>query len=568
MKSILSFGLIVVALVMGWYLRGVQDHETPPKDASNARKVLFYQSAMHPWIKSDKPGRCTICGMELTPVYEGEKGFDATASGDVVALTQNQVQVLHVETAEVKVRPMVKTLRVAGVIDNDDRRHRVLSAYIDSRIDKLFANHIGAEVAKGEPLALIYSPALLQAERDYRQLTGELKSSTGLRLKQMGLSEAQIIALDKKSPDALTSEILSPLTGTILERSVYEGQYVKAGEKLFEIADFSVMWFMFRAYEQDMPWIRIGQEVEVTTPSVPGKIFIGKVTFIDPNFDQQTRSTQVRVELANPVMNGKRELLNSLYADGSVKVETPEVLTVPKSAVIETGPQAVVYVEQGDGAYLRRVVQMGRHGDVFREILAGVKSGDRVVTNGNLLLDGQAEMNRSFMTPVVDALPPPAASHRMGAAQQAAMNEFLKVADSMAAALSSDDLAAFNVASEPAMMRTGALVDALRLVEGQSPELEALEKVRHFHGFADLLQARTAFYAFTAAATAVLEPMRALEGVPPFEVWECSMADDAIPGVPKGVHWIQTGGRPGHNPFFGGEMLECAKSIEKGVKAP
>ncbi len=558
MKTFFILLLTIGALAGGWLLRdqfgGVS---MSAKAASGERKVLFYQSAMHPWIKSDKPGRCTICGMELTPVYEGDMGFDS-AGGDVVPLTQTQIQVVGVATVEAKKQPLTKTLHVAGIMDDDERRHRIISAYVDGRVDKLFANHHGAEVTAGEPLALLYSPTLLQAEREYRQLTGDLKKNTALRLRQMGLTPEQIEALEKKPADALTSEILAPLTGTVVEHDVYEGQYVTMGQKLFAIADFSVMWFQFRAYEQDMPWIKLGQKVDVTTPSVPGKIFSGEITFIDPNFDETTRSTQVRVELPNPLVNGRRELLHRLYADGTVKVEVPEVLSLPKSAVMQTGPEAVVYVDQGGGAYARTIVSLGRRGDALLEVLSGIKERDKIVTNGNLLIDGQAEMNRSFAPPVMPMAPVAALTD----AQQKAVTSFIKVADAMASALSADNLTAFNKASEPAMHETGALIEALKPREGLAEKLAALDKTRHFHGFDDLQHARTAFHAFTMATTALLEPLRDAQGMPPFQVWECYMVDRIIEGAPKIGHWVQSGGRPGHNPFFGADMLECVKEIK------
>ena len=561
MKNFITLILIIAALAGGWFLRdkfgGMSMSGAP---ASGERKVLFYQSAMHPWIKSDKPGRCTICGMELTPVYEGDKGFDA-AGGDVVPLTQNQIQVMQVQTVEAKMQPLTKSLQVAGMMDDNATRHRVLSAYIDGRIDKLHVNFIGKEVAEGEPLAELYSPTLLQTEREYRQLTGELKKNTGLRLRQMGLTPKQIEALDQKPSDALTSQILSPIGGTVVSQSVYEGQYVTAGERLMEIADFSTMWFMFRAYEQDMPWIEMGQTVLVTTPSMPGKTFEGKVTFIDPNFDEATRSTKVRVELPNPLVNGRRELLHRLYADGMVKVELPEVLTVPKSTVMQTGPEAVVYVDQGGGAYARTVVKIGRRGDSLLEVLSGIKAGDKIVTNGNLLIDGQAEMNRSFATP---AEPMPAAMPMadLTAPQQQAISSFIKVADAMAAALSADNLAAFNKASEPAMKQTGELIDALKSNAALKPKLDALDKARHFHGFTDIMKARIAFHTFSTAATALIEPLRTVNGAPEFKVWECMMVNQIIPDVPAKGRWVQLGTRPGHNPYFGADMLECVKEIQ------
>jgi len=563
MKNLITLLLIIAALAGGWFLRdqfgGMSNSATP---SSGERKVLFYQSAMHPWIKSEKPGRCTICGMELTAVYEGDKGFEA-AGGDVVALTQTQIQVLHVETAGIARQPITRTLQVAGMMDDNATRHRVLSAYIDGRIDKLYVNFIGKEVAEGEPLAELYSPTLLQAEREYRQLTGELKKNTGLRLRQMGLTPEQIEALDKKSADALTSQILSPIGGTMVSQSVYEGQYVTAGERLMEIADFSTMWFMFRAYEQDMPWIEMGQTVTVTTPSIPGKTFEGKVTFIDPNFDEATRSTKIRVELPNPLVNGRRLLLHRLYADGAVKVEMPSALAVPKSAVIETGPEAVAYLDQGGGAYARTVVKIGRRGDKVLEVLSGLKEGDKVVTNGNLLIDGQAEMNRSFMSPVEPPKPSDQPVAQIPEPLQKAVSSFVAVADAMAAALAADDLPQFNKSSESAMEKTGVLVELLRSAEGANENLEVLDKNRHFHGFDDLQKARVAFHAFTVAATAVLEPLRSAAGMPSFDVWECAMVDQAIPNAPKKGRWMQKPGRAGENPFFGKEMLNCAKEIKR-----
>ncbi len=557
MKTFLTVIITASLAICGTWLFMRTGSSSPAVPEAGERKPISYQSAMHPWIKSDKPGRCTICGMELTPVYAGDKGFDATGGGSTVALTQNQIQVLHVQTEVAKVQPLVHTLQVAGMIDDDARRHRIISAYVDGRVEKLYINYMGAEVEKGQPLADYYSPNLLQGEREYRQLTGELKINTALRLRQMGLTPDQIDAVANKPADSLNSQILSPIGGTVVAQNVYEGQYVTTGEKLFELADFSTMWFMFRAYEQDLPWINIGQTVTVSTPALPGKSFEGKITFIDPNFDEATRSTKVRVELPNPMVNGRRELLHKLYADGTVKVDAPPVLTVPRSSIIQTGPEAVVYLDQDGGAYTQTPVKMGRRGDTLVEILGGLKAGDKVVTNGNLLIDGQAEMNRAFMSPASEPLTI-AITDALTEPQQKAIREFSEVADAMAKALAADDLAAFTKASEPAMIKTSALIETLKGL----PNIEALDATKHFHGFADLPTARAAFHKFSMAATAVVEPLRKTKGFPELQIWECPMVDQAIPGAPKKGRWIQTHDRPGSNPFFGIEMQDCVKEIK------
>lgn len=406
--------IAAVAGAGGWFAAnhfgGAQDHTPAASAGSSGRKVLYYQSSMHPWVKSDKPGKCTVCGMDLVPVYEGQKGYALSAG--TVSLGSNAVQAVHVQTAEVRRRPLIRTLRVAGTIDDNDAKHRRLSAYVEGRIEKLHVNFIGAEVKEGEPLATFYSPMLLNAEREYallfRQsqmahsyaLTAEhkrLMAAAEQRLVRFGLTPAQVAKLPFKSETNYLSEILAPVSGTIITREVYEGQFVKEGDRLFELADFFTMWFQFDLYERDFSWVRVGQEVELTVPSVPGKKFNATISFIDPNLNDMTRSARVRVELQNPLLTvqgrARRELLHKTYAEALVKLDTPEVLTLPRSAVLHTGDRAVIYIDKGAGAYEQRRVKLGRAGDELWEILDGVKEGERVVTTGNLLIDGQAQLN-------------------------------------------------------------------------------------------------------------------------------------------------------------------------------
>jgi Cu(I)/Ag(I) efflux system membrane fusion protein len=607
MKQIFHQSVVCVLLVALGILSGCGKRE----GTKSERKVLYYQSAMHPWIKSDKPGRCTICGMELTPVYEGEAGFDT--GGDVISLSSNSVRVLNVQTAEVKTQALAKTLAVAGVIDDDDSRHRVLSAYVGGRIDKLYVSFVGAEVKASEPLADFYSPMLLQTEREYRAVssrtgvftktnfqTGDKYPSPGLsatlspsdgerdgvrggteinlgtqhdaelrmavasRLRQMGLTPEQIEALPAKPADALTSQILAPVSGTVVEKNVYAGQYVQEGEKLFEIADFATMWFQFRAYEQDLPWIHVGQKVDVTTPSHSDYTFTGHVAFIDPTLDGATRSAKVRVELANPPAESGHRMMHRLYADGVVHLEAPEVLAVPRSAIIQTGPQAVAFVDQGGGGYARRVLQLGRRGDVLVEILGGLSAGEKVVVNGNLLIDGQAEMNRSFAThaPTTEATNQPSTLPPLTDAQRKAVSDYLALADALGAALAADDVKEFNAQAARTHAAMPMLLDAFAGASAWQALLQPIEQAGHLGAADNLSDARRMFHPFSEAIVALAQAARrADKEFANVKVFRCPMTKDAFPGAPNRADWIQL--QPGvRNPWFGQEMLDCGSEVK------
>ncbi len=351
---------------------------------------------MHPWIKSDKPGQCTICGMDLAPVFEASQSFEGNAK-EIVMLPAGSPRTAGIATAPVTKQPLVRTLRVAGMVDDDQTRHRFLSASVKGRVDKLFVNYLGAEVAEGEPLAELFSRELLSAISEYNLVTGELKKTVALKLRQMGLTERQIADLPKRDSKSLTVPMVAPMSGTVVAQNVFEGQWVEVGEKLFEVADFQKMWFVFNAYERDLPWLKLGQVVEIRTPSHPGRVFKAPIAFIDPNLDEFTRTARVRVELNNPLVEEggrkRRLFLHRLFAEATVETTTPETLTVPRSAVIWPGGRPRVFVDQGDGAYRLVHINPGRQGDTHLEVLDGVKDGEKVVVQGGVLLDGQAQMN-------------------------------------------------------------------------------------------------------------------------------------------------------------------------------
>lgn len=585
MKAKLVLLLIVVAglaAVGGWFAAKYSSAEKQTS-APAGRKILYYQSPMHPWITSDKPGRCTICGMQLEPVHEGERGFGGGEG--VVTLGSNTVQVINVQTEPVTNRALVRTLRVAGMIDDNDTRHRRLSAYAEGRVEKLFVNYVGAEVTAGQPLAVFYSPSLLAAESEFLTLQpkrsapevsetlrlerGRLVEAAAQRLKRLGYSDAQVAALAKKDIADARTEILAPLTGTVVMRQVYEGQYVKEGDVLFEISDFSTMWFQFDAYEQDLTWLRVGQPVEVTTPAHPGRVFTAPIAFIDPNLNEMTRSAKVRVELENPITeNGgpKRLLLHKMYANGAVKLQTPGVLTVPRSAVLSAG-QPIVYVEVGTGAYEARPVKLGRRGDEFWEVLSGVSAGERVVTSGGMLLDGQAQLDAtarpmdSQTTKASDTMNATNVSATLDATQQTAAKEFLTLAGEISTALAADSLPRFNELAPRAHAAVPKLINALGDLKALRPALLKLEQSGHLETAKNLPAARKAFLPFSMATVELAAILRTQEAFQSVKIFNCPMVDRAIPGAAKNGRWVQLTG-PLRNPFFGADMLECGVEVK------
>ena len=557
MKKLFVLILIVAAAAAGWFF-GRRD--SAPTTKPGERKVAFYQSSMHPWIKSDKPGNCTICGMKLTPVYEGEQGFSTDAN--MVTLSSNAINVVNVQTDLVGKRPLERSLEVAGRIQADETRTRVLAAYVEGRIEKLFVNFTGAEVQAGEPLALIYSPALLTAQREFLtalaqtnfagspRLASEherLVASASQRLQRLGLTEKQVEQIRISGAGTnFTTQIVAPISGTVVKREVFEGQYVKEGDKLFELIDLSQLWFVFEVYEQDLPALRLGQIVQVSSPALRGKTFEGPITFIDPNINEGTRSARVRVELQNPIIEGRRTLYNGLYASGQISFKTEPVLAVARGAVIEPGDQPRVYVDHGAGAYEQRPVQLGRRGKGYIEILKGLEAGERVVTSGNLLLDSQAQINRSG-APHLHESSEPAPSHphtEATPAESADLGVFFSAVHELGSALSRDDVQAYNEI-------------AAKLPVPRNPELAAAaEKIKELPAPA-LDAARVQFLPLSLAVADAAQALRKQGHDSKIKIYKCPM----FPRPGKDAFWIQSEG-PLRNPFYGSEMLDCGTEVK------
>ena len=287
---------------------------------------------MHPWVKSDQPGQCTVCGMDLVPVYEGGAGFDEAVSG-LVMLPPGSPNVAGIRTAEVKRQPLKRTLRVSGMIGGDQSRHAVVSAPVEGRIDGLAMNHEGQAVTRRQPLATIFSRTLIEAAQAYHlalKQSAEAAEPAKRRLEQYGLVWEQIKTIPDRQPDDLYFGILAQQTGVIVKSYVSEGHYVKEGDRLFEIADFTRMWFMFPASQQDLPLLQTGQIATLTVPGLSGPPIQARLSGISPAFDDMTRLAMVRVTLENP----ERLLKNKSVAEATIALDAAKVIAIPRTAVL------------------------------------------------------------------------------------------------------------------------------------------------------------------------------------------------------------------------------------------
>ena len=395
----------VVAAGAGFFL-GKSPSPAPSETsetASGTRTVRLYQSPMHPWITSDSPGQCTICGMNLVPVYAGESGASTT---NAVPLSSATASVIGVQTTPATQRPLIRHLRVNGVFQTDHTRHRILSARVPGRIEILHVDQVGQSVTAGDPLLTLYSPDMLTAQRLYLE---RIKAGPGVysssqladareRLLDLGATTEDINALKQSLTPEATVIVRAPFTGTVISRGplAYAGAYVDESANLFEIGDLTQMWFVFDAYEADLDLLQIGQSVTISLPGAASDSITAPIAFIDPNVDPMTRVAPARVVVPNP----DRSLRHRQTATAEIELNFGSTLTVPRSAVLFTRDTPLVYVALPGEAYEPTAVVLGQTGDNHVQILQGLSAGDAVVTRAALILEGQAQLTQTAPAPM------------------------------------------------------------------------------------------------------------------------------------------------------------------------
>lgn len=380
--------------------------QTTPVAEVGGRKVLYWYDPMAPGSKFDKPGKSPFMDMELVPKYADEElGAVGGAAAPAVSLSAAAIRATGVATVLVTRQDLSDEIRAVGTIEADETKLERVAARVPGRIERLYANFTGQPVRRGSPLFDLYSPDLVATQGEYllalenrRRLGGAspeaVQSAESLveaardRLRLWGISTDQIRALEKTNRPDLALTYRSPVSGTVVQKNVVEGQYVQEGTDLYLLADLSSVWLVAQVYEFELGRLRVGQPVTATVSALPGLELKGRVVFIEPTLERETRTARVRIVLPNP----RGDLKPGMFADARLAVALGPSLSVPKSAVIDTGTRQVVYVETGAGTFTPREVKLGAGAADRRVVLDGLREGEKVVAAGNFFVDSQAQL--------------------------------------------------------------------------------------------------------------------------------------------------------------------------------
>ncbi len=332
----------------------------------------------------------------------------AQEEAPAVEISPEKQQLIGVKIVEVTVKPMKKVIRTVGRIDYDERKLRTVNNKVEGWIEKLHVDYVGKFVRKGEPLAEIYSPELYATQQEFINLlrwqrekkdgdppasviskdVNALAAAARQRLRLWDIPEDQIRKIEEAGEPVRTLTILSPVTGYVIQKMVLQGMRVMAGEKLFDVADLSTLWVIADIYEYELPMIRVGEQATIILSYFPGREFSSRIDYIYPTLAGDTRTGRVRFTIPNP----EGRLKPQMYTNVEVKIDLGKKLAVPDDAVIDTGTRQVVYVDKGEGYFEPREVMLGLRAEGYREVLMGLKAGEKVVASAAFLVDSEAQL--------------------------------------------------------------------------------------------------------------------------------------------------------------------------------
>jgi multidrug efflux pump subunit AcrA (membrane-fusion protein) len=399
-----------------------------PAVAKSEKKIKYYKSTMMLGEVSETPRKDSM-GMEMVPVYEGEEESSAITVDPVT------IQEMGVRTAPVRKGPLRRVVRTVGTVEFNETALADVTTRFSGFIENLYVDSTGKQVSKGEPLFDIYSPDLYSAQNEYvlalKQGAAGLKASARQKLSLYEISEDQIAELEKTRQPQRTLSVRAPIDGIVVEKMAVQGQRAEAGMKLYRLADLAIVWVQSQIYEQDLAYIKLGQEAEVSLSYLPDRKFRGRVTYVYPTVDEKTRTARVRMEFHNPGLF----LKPGMFATVAIRAEIdPSTLLVPDTAVLRSGEKNTVFVALEGGRFEPRSVTLGpRSENNAYQVLSGLQEGEQVVTSGQFMFDSESQLREAIqkmLSPnaqakreqIAQASPPPAALEQPASS---APNEFI-----------------------------------------------------------------------------------------------------------------------------------------------
>ena len=362
------------------------------QSAENGRDILYYRNPMGLPDTSPVPKKDSM-GMDYIPVYADESASEDEVG--TVRISPEKMQRTGVRTEAAARRVLAQSIHAPGTVQLDETRLRSITMRVEGFIEEVYAGATGLHVKAGEPLFRIYSPAIVQAQVDYRIAASQGAREQGARkLRNYGVPESHIAALKKNDDMPLVMDWPAPVDGVLMTKNLVVGQRVMPGDELYRLADVSQVWVIASVSEQDIGRVKLGDSATITVRALPTERFVGKVAFILPELNVETRTAQVRIELPNP----EHRLIHQMYADVEIATSNEQgpVLTVPASAILDSGLRQVTIVEEAPGSFVPRPVKLGRSGGGYVEITEGLTVGDRVVTRANFLIDAESNLKTAL----------------------------------------------------------------------------------------------------------------------------------------------------------------------------
>ncbi len=369
---------------------------------SGEKKIAYYKDPMHPWITSDKPGKAPDCGMEMVPVYEGDEDNKG------IKIDPVSVQNTGVKIETVQKRMLEKTIRTVGKVEYDETKVYNINTKIMGWIEKLHVDYTGKYVQKGQPLLEVYSPELVSTQEEYLQAikyqkkllasslpeaqrgSDDLIESAKRRLLYWDISEKEIAELEQRGTPKKTMTIYSPVNGIVTDKMVLQGQNIMSGMTLYKIADLSNVWVIADVYQYEVPWIKIGQEIDLNLSYLPGKSYKGRVTYIYPFLNAESKTIKVRAEVRN---TASYDFKPGMFANVEIKSPiTFNAVAVPEQSLIRSGERIIAVISLGGGYFDPREVKTGVNASGYVQILEGVKEGEKIVTSSQFLIDSESNL--------------------------------------------------------------------------------------------------------------------------------------------------------------------------------